>query len=275
MIINHQNLQLFVNAPHEEIKPEQIPIILLHGFTGNSSDWTNFTQKFLDSFYSISIDILGHGRSSSPKMPDLYSEDSLVEQLHTIITSLNLHNFVLLGYSMGGRLAISYAVKYPAKTKALILESSTPGIQDIAQRKERMLNDKKLAESILKNGIDSFVDYWMEIPLFQTLKHLPQETFDKISKQKKQNNPIGLANSLKGFSTGEMRNHWDDLNNLPDKTLLITGELDTKYTEIAKQIKTIKPAFNHQIIEKTGHNTHLENPEEFFILVDGFLRTLK
>ena len=79
---------------------------------------------------------------------------------------------------------------------------------------------------------------------------------------------------LRGFSTGHMPDNWSRIKDIQSKTLLITGELDEKFTSLNKKAAQIFPNAHHKIIPESGHNTHLEKPEEFFILVQEFLENV-
>ena len=176
---------------------------------------------------------------------------------------------------MGGRAALSFAVENHDKVIALILESSTAGIEKESERISRTKIDSDIATKIISGGINSFVNYWMELPFFESLKLLDNKTYSKIIADKKTNSQSGLSNSLKGFSTGIMPSLWHKLDVLDFPTLLIAGELDRKYVRINREMSSkIKNSYVH-VFPKCGHNTHLENPEEFVILVNKFLNNLE
>ncbi|MBU1099160.1 MAG: 2-succinyl-6-hydroxy-2,4-cyclohexadiene-1-carboxylate synthase [Bacteroidetes bacterium] len=273
MLIEYNNLNLNISYNPDDIEKGKTPLVFLHGFTGALNDWDSLKAKLADQYAPIAIDILGHGQSSSPDNPEYYTEDSLVEQLHYILTQIGVTKSSFVGYSMGGRLAFCYALAYPESIKSLILESSTAGIEEQLLRAERIFSDEKLADKLTESGTSKFIDYWFSIPLFDTFKNLPAEQLTLLINERKKNNPVGLANSLRGFGTGKMKNHWPELKSIKKPTLLITGELDLKFTEINRQMLKQLPNATHQIISKSGHNTHLEKPQDFFILVGSFLRT--
>lgn len=145
------------------------PLVLLHGFTGSAESW----HSFLGIFHSckvILIDLIGHGRTDSPADYRRYSMEETVLDLHALFKELELDKPVLAGYSMGGRAALSYALRYPDTVSKLILESCTPGLLSSEERKKRRQSDKELAEMISEKGIPHFVQYWEEIPLFASQK---------------------------------------------------------------------------------------------------------
>lgn len=273
MKIKFEEITLNILLRTDEYSEEKIPVIFLHGFTGQASDWNPFIKKLEDKFFPIAIDIVGHGESDSPEKLTYYTENSLIEQVDTVINHFNTERVILCGYSMGGRLALSYTLANPEKIRGVILESSTPGIENKELRKERIENDRLLSEMIMLDGVEKFINNWLKLPLFNSLWDKPDIDKENIIKLRKQNKSIGLSNSLKGFGTGGMKNHWKEINNLSVKTLLITGDSDKKFTDINNRMASEIPDSVHKIIKNCGHNTHLENPEDFFILVSSFLRT--
>ena len=172
---------------------------------------------------------------------------------------------------MGGRAALSFAVSYPGMIKALVLESTSPGIKNETDREARKRNDELLAEFIQQKGIKEFVNYWMNIDLFKNQKKLPGDKLQEQLKEKLKNNKIGLVNSLIGFGTGVMPHLYDELNKLNFPVLLITGENDVKFTKINSSIKSSFQNASHVIIKEAGHNIHFELPEIFASEVNLFL----
>ena len=273
MKINFNEINLNIHTPESLYSPEKIPIIFLHGFTGSGVDWQNITNRTDNNFYPIAPDLIGHGESDSPDDAYHYTEQAMIEQLDFIISTFKFTRIILCGYSMGGRLALSYTSRYPEKVSGLILESTTAGISGETERSERRKNDELLAQKLLDEGVESFINYWMNIPLFSSLHKNPGVDIKELIKKRINNSAVGLANSLRGFGTGYMLDHWEDIVTFKQNTLLITGELDTKYSEINNKMKKKIQHCQHEIIKECGHNTHLEKPEEFFILVSSFIRT--
>jgi 2-succinyl-6-hydroxy-2,4-cyclohexadiene-1-carboxylate synthase len=267
--VNDTEFNLLVDE--QNLKSSKIPVVFLHGFTGSAYDWSFIFEELPENFYPIAIDLIGHGSTGSPDDYEPYQTKNQIEQLSQIFQQLNLSNFVLTGYSMGGRLALSYAVTNPKALKSLILESTSPGIDDAHERHKRYFRDTELAEDILEFGVEEFVDKWLSLPLFNTLKNIPQEKQELLKAAKKQNDKTGLSNSLRGFSPGIMPSQWDNLSNMSVNTLLITGELDDKFTIINDEMENMIPKAEHKIVRSSGHVVHLEKPEDFINLVNYFL----
>ena len=232
-------------------------ILLLHGFTGSRKNWFFLAPKLVELGYTVVVpDILGHGESDAPEDAEAYR----MERITADILSHFPQPITVLGYSMGGRLALYMAVNFPEKVNRLILESSSPGLADSTERQARIESDNALADLILENGIEAFVNRWEAVPLFASQKRLPAERQKGLRAQRLGNRPIGLANSLRGMGTGQQPSLWDDLDQLQIPILLLAGDLDRKFVAIGKQMLTQLPNANLQIIEDAGHTIHFEKP---------------
>lgn len=241
-------------------------IVMLHGFTGSTHTWEPIASQLSD-FRVVAIDCIGHGETDSPVDRVLYEMDRQVEVLEEICKQLKLANFSLLGYSMGGRIALSYAVKYPGRIENLILESASPGLKSEEERATRKKADNVLADKIEANGIKSFVKAWENIPLFASQKRLPASVQQEIRKERLQQCELGLANSLRGMGTGVMPALWDRLVELSMPVILITGELDIKFERIAREMTASLKKARHLTVNDTGHAIHVENPSKFATII--------
>ncbi len=237
-------------------------LVFLHGFSGSKNDWIRIARNFEDKYFIIVPDLVGHGESDSPLDVNFYTEFFLIKVLKSIIEKLNVEKIILYGYSMGGRLAFAFQRKYPDLVEAMILESTTPGIESQKERFVRKRNDNELADRIEKNGLEWFVDFWVEHPIFATQKKLPILMQNQIKENKLQNNPVGISNSLRGFSTGKMNSYWEHLNNLSVPVKIFAGSEDTKYHLISKRLAQKIKNSNLIIFKNVGHNVHLERPNE-------------
>ncbi|HMA20346.1 MAG TPA: 2-succinyl-6-hydroxy-2,4-cyclohexadiene-1-carboxylate synthase [Gemmatimonadaceae bacterium] len=248
------------------------PLILLHGFTGSSATW-NYLRSRLDSSHRvIAIDLPGHGRSSSPLDASRYSLDRLADDLVTVLDALDLTRVALFGYSMGGRAALRFAIRHPDRLTALILESTSPGIEDQQRRSERIAADNALAELIEKSGIEAFVSKWEQLPIWESQAALPEDIRRTLRTQRLLNEPRGLANSLRGAGAGVDPDVLNQLHLIAAPTLLLAGELDSPYVAFARRLQSGLPHAEVQLIPKAGHAAHLENPDAVIDAVADFLR---
>lgn len=273
MIINFNNLRLNVEY-FSEFGKDKDTILFLHGFTGKLNDWKDVAEQVDDRFNKIALDLIGHGKSSSPPDVQHYKIESIIEQIEQIFIQLNLRQIILLGYSMGGRAALSFAIEKPELIKALILESTTAGIKNENERTERKNSDEELAAYLEKNNVESFIDKWLDKEIFGTIRRFSNEKIKMIKEEKMKNTRIGLANSLRGFGTGNMDYLGDKLGKLKMPVLLLSGQLDSKFTKLNAGMQKLIPSSKHVVVGNAGHNIHLEEQKKFIKAVNKFLKSI-
>ncbi|PGL88003.1 2-succinyl-6-hydroxy-2,4-cyclohexadiene-1-carboxylate synthase [Bacillus sp. AFS054943] len=251
------------------------PLLLLHGFTGSMETWRSFVPSWSEQFQIILVDLVGHGRTESPEDVTHYGIRNVALQMKELLDHLHIEKAHILGYSMGGRLAITMACLYPEYVRSLILENCTAGLESEEDRKERREKDERLAHKIEREGIESFVSMWENIPLFETQKRLAQNVQEAVRKERLANNPKGLANSLRGMGTGAQPSWWNELESFKMPVLLLNGEYDEKFFRILKNIKKYVSDAKFVKIDGAGHAIHVEQPEKFDTIVKGFLKTMQ
>lgn len=246
------------------------PLTLVHGFTGCAESWAHVEPALASRFKLIMPDLLGHGRTGSPADASRYRMERCVEDLIAILDRLGVDRTNLLGYSMGGRVALAAAIHHPERVASLMLESASPGLAAIEERQTRTASDNNLADLIEREGIEAFVARWERIPLFSSQERLPEAVRARLRSQRLLNNPAGLANSLRGLGTGVQTPLWDRIGELRMPCLIMAGELDAKFVDIARRMAAAISGARLAIIEGAGHTVHLERPEAFERLVLGF-----
>ena len=247
-------------------------LLLLHGFTGSSKTWKNFVEKWSHHFTVITIDLPGHGQTvtKAPKTMEAFCAD-----VKTFLTIMNIEAAHVLGYSMGGRTALTFALLYPECIHSLLLESASPGLKTKREQEERLKADALLAEQIMVNGVADFVYYWENIPLFKTQKQLPLEVREEIRHERLSQSPEGLAESLLFMGTGRQESRWQQLSIVKQPVLLITGEQDEKFVSINKEMKNTFVQAKMEVIKKAGHAVHVEQVEKFVKIVVEFIEEKK
>lgn len=250
-----------------------IPILALHGFTGSGLDFECFVENTADQFTWWVPDLMGHGDSPVTENVDDYTVSAHIEYLDKIAKDIG-SRFMLLGYSMGGRLALRYALQRPELISHLILVGATPGIENPEERKLRQQSDEALADTIMKEGVKRFLKTWNEQPIIKTQENIPDFLRTSMMKRRHQNNPLGLANTLRAMGTGTMEPLWGRLNEIKCPVTLITGEMDNKFCEIIKQMQKQVPAISHKIIPKAGHAAIWEDMNSFINLISSSNRAL-
>ncbi|MFC4558605.1 2-succinyl-6-hydroxy-2,4-cyclohexadiene-1-carboxylate synthase [Virgibacillus kekensis] len=252
-----------------EMFGEGEPLVFLHGFTGASSTWEGFVDCFSDDFTMIIIDLPGHGKTTAetPKTMESFCSD-----LADLLSHLNLDTVHLVGYSMGGRTALSFAVFNPKMVKSLILESASPGLEDSKERFARKENDEQLALRIEQEGLNSFVDFWENISLFETQKALPEFVQSKVRKERLSQTEAGLAESLRYMGTGSQPSWWSRLPELKMPICLVVGRLDEKFVRLNEAMEKELREGKLIIAEDAGHALHVERPGFFGKIVNEFVK---
>jgi 2-succinyl-6-hydroxy-2,4-cyclohexadiene-1-carboxylate synthase len=250
------------------------PLILLHGFTGQSASWERIREPLGPDHRTIAIDLIGHGQSDAPADASRYTFDRVVDDLAAITAKMGIERAAWLGYSMGGRLALALALRYPRLVASLILESTSPGIASTTDRRRRRAADEALAERIEQHGIAQFVDEWERLPLWQRQSALPACVLKTQRDIRLRNRPTGLAGSLLGMGAGVQEPLWHRLPELRLLTLLIAGQGDEKYARLANEMAAAIPHADLFLAAEAGHAVHLEYPELFTEVVRRFLATI-
>lgn len=248
------------------------PLLLLHGFTGSAEEWADLIPALAHLRRIIAVDLIGHGRSPAPTDPRRYTMEHSVADLLALLDTLGHARVDVLGYSMGGRVALHLAAAAPARVHTLILESASPGIEDPAERAARAAADDALATCIEQEGLEWFVDYWADLPLFASQARLPREARAALRTRRLRGSPVGYANSLRGMGTGRQASLWTRLPMMRIPTLIISGELDRKYVAIGARMAAMMPLARQTVVPGAGHAVHLEQPKAFSDLVVGYIQ---
>lgn len=266
-------MRLTVNGVglHVELGGAGEALVLVHGFTGSAAAWRPHRPALEARWQVAAPDLLGHGRSDSPADPARYSMPAAVADLAGLLDQLHLDTIRLLGYSLGGRVALHFAAAHPERVRALVLESASPGLATPAERAARLAADQALAERLERDGLPAFVDFWESQPLFASQARLPAEARAELRAQRLAHSPAGLANSLRGLGTGAQPSLWERLPEIRVPALLIAGALDEKFTAIARQMAAGLPQARLAVVPGAGHSVHAERPQAFQAAVIQFL----
>jgi 2-succinyl-6-hydroxy-2,4-cyclohexadiene-1-carboxylate synthase len=248
-----------VPSLHFEIRGSGEPLVLVHGFTQSSRAWGRAGELLEQRFRVMAFDAPGHGQSASVAADLPTGADRMAAAVENAPA--------WLGYSMGGRFALHVAVRHPEKVRRLIVVSATAGIDDPIARVQRQRSDEQLAERVLEEGLEPFVRWWLDQPIFASL---PAE--DAALEGRLGGTSAGLASSLRLAGAGAQEPLWDLLPRLEMPVLLVAGELDTKYRELAQRLaRTIGDNATVRIVQEAGHACHLEKPDEFVEAVTSWL----
>jgi len=175
---------------------------------------------------------------------------------------------ILVGYSLGGRLALRAALRSPESFTAVVLVGSTAGIEEGPLRAARAQADEKLASWIEAMPIEDVVGLWERQPLFadQSDALVEAQRPGRLSQDQR-----SLALLLRTAGQGILEPVWHELRGLELPVLAIAGARDDGYTAAAKRIASTAPRGRAAIVEEAGHAPQLQQPAAVSALIAGFL----
>jgi 2-succinyl-6-hydroxy-2,4-cyclohexadiene-1-carboxylate synthase len=229
-------------------------VVLLHGFSGTHRAWDGVVARLHPERYLPRVlDLPGHGDAADAQRPITFANCAE----HVLARSPA--QFVLCGYSLGGRVALHVALTAPERVARLVLVSTTAGIEDPAERAERQLADHRLADELERGGwagFDSFIERWRTQPLFA--EDSP-EVSTLAREDQRRNRPDALAAVLRGIGTGEMAPLWGRLGELRMPVTMLAGGRDAKFQALGRRMVELLPNAE-LVVVPGGHGLPLENP---------------
>lgn len=226
-------------------------VVLLHGFGGTRRAWDGVVAHLPPERYSPrALDLPGHGELASSPQPITF------ESCVASVLARSPESFALVGYSMGGRVALNLALAAPARVARLVLIGANPGIEDPAERERRKQQDRALADGLENEPFEEFIERWRGQPLFADE---PDEAGALARADQRRNRPGALARVLRGMGTGEMTPLWDRLAEIELPVSVLVGERDLKFRAIGERMAGLLPNA-HVLVVPGGHGLLFENP---------------
>ena len=232
------------------------PLLLLHGFTGHGQSLEPVSRILFKQFSLLAIDLPGHGRTRAIPDPNAKFGEVLAD-LHDATRRWHAHPLHMVGYSMGGRVALGFACRFPDAVTSLTLLGASPGIADPAQRHARSALDRDLARYMAETPGGVFERYWESLSLFGG--GTPSGT-SECNQVASRNTRRGWARSLGLLGTGSQPSYWHHLPHLDRPVQLIAGARDNKFRHIAEAMSKHLPNSRIRTVPHAGHRVHLDNP---------------
>ncbi|MEA3641629.1 MAG: alpha/beta fold hydrolase [Lamprobacter sp.] len=259
--------------------------LLLHGFTGLAEDWRHcWPTTALRSKRkpgpeleiepapkqkpgpaseprpeprpepALAIDLPGHGGSVAP-------EGAFDEALHRLLAVLPASIDRVVGYSLGGRLALGLLRLAPQRFRTAIILSAHPGLADPQARTSRRAADQRWIERLEQQGIAAFVEAWEALPLLATQSLVPASRLARQREQRLSQSATGLAASLSVHGLAEMPNMRETIIQYPGELHWVAGAEDAKFSALACEVERWRPSLRLHLLPGVGHNPLLEAPE--------------
>jgi 2-succinyl-6-hydroxy-2,4-cyclohexadiene-1-carboxylate synthase len=235
-------------------------LVLLHGFGGTHRTWDPVLPELDHERYNPLVpDLRGHGTKAGTRP---ISFDACVAD----VLAAAPDEFVLCGYSLGGRVAQHVALAAPERVTRLILVSTTGGIADDAARAARVTEDERLADELTRMSIAEFADHWMANPLFEAT---PAEASRWWREDLLRNDPVVLAEVLRTIGGGAMVPLWDRIGMLTMPVTIVVGGRDTKFIDYAERFAQLLSQADVHTIDGAGHGLPREAPRELAALIEA------
>jgi len=225
-------------------------VVALHGFLGDPRVWDAVASRVEGATW-VCPWLPGHGPHATVHEGDF--ESVLDAWLDPWVPA----GAVLVGYSMGARLALSYALRHPGRVRRAVLVSATPGLADAAARAVRQAEDETRAERLLRDGVEPFVAAWETMPMWATQARLGPAVQAAHRARRRAHTPEGLASALRTLGTGAMPSYATTLDAVP--THWLAGGLDTKFVALAEALRGRVEAVT--VVPDAGHDLVLEAPD--------------
>jgi 2-succinyl-6-hydroxy-2,4-cyclohexadiene-1-carboxylate synthase len=243
---------------HTEIRGGGDRVVLVHGFTQSGRSWGPILSELARRHTVVTVDAPGHGGSAAvdadlPAGADLMAEAA--------------GEGTWIGYSMGGRFSLHVARRHPEAVRRLVLVSATAGIDDPSARADRRESDEALALMVETEGVEAFVQWWLQRPLFATLQPGAAAVESRLG-----GSAAGLASSLRRAGAGTQEPLWLSLASLAMPVLVVAGALDDAYLAHGRRlVDSIGANARLAVIADAGHACHLERPDAFLDAVIPFV----
>lgn len=238
---------------------------------GSASDWKDVIDDLNPRFFCIAVDLPGHGRSVRLAGEDAYSVRGACSLIAEVLDEIGIERAHIVGYSMGGRVALYFAVHHPERTRKVVLESASPGLETETDRLERRGVDEARAVRLETQEYARFLEEWYRQPLFETLER-HDGLLERMIASRIKNSPNELALSLRKMGTGQQPSLWEELDDVNVPVMAVAGALDGKYVEVAERMSVLMQKARTAIIPNAGHNVHAEYPVAYRDLITSFLK---
>jgi 2-succinyl-6-hydroxy-2,4-cyclohexadiene-1-carboxylate synthase len=233
-------------------------LVMLHGFLGSQADWQSIIAHLTEHFYCVCVDLPGHGNSPAMSLPTPGFEQ-IVEHIQTAIDSLSIEKYHLLGYSLGGRIALHLARDHADKLLSLCVESCHPGLENAEVKLLRGKSDLDWSHKLASLPINEFLSLWYQQGVFAELS---SEARQQLINKRSHNNIAGLLSIYLPSSLAEQANLWDLPNLINIPCHYIVGSDDSKFLALATRWQQVAPIKLHAL-ELAGHNVHLAAPIDY------------
>jgi 2-succinyl-6-hydroxy-2,4-cyclohexadiene-1-carboxylate synthase len=257
-----------------DVRPQReraLSLVTVHGFLGDGRSLERVSALVRDRFVRCtSLVIPGH---ASERFDPEWQWNDTVRMLNERLAG---EDNVIVGYSMGARLALSMLLDAPRRFAGAVLVGVDAGIDDPRERAQRQRWERSMSDKILTQGLDAFVREWQTLPVFASQRALPEAIRDELRVRRSQHDPAGVAWAMTALGTGSMPSRWSELASIEVPVVLVTGALDEKFSAIAARMVQRNPRWIlHRIAPSVGHDVTIEAPDFVASAVERIRREVR
>jgi 2-succinyl-6-hydroxy-2,4-cyclohexadiene-1-carboxylate synthase len=259
---------------HYEMAGEGDCLILIHGFSDNLSLWYNQVPEFSKQYQVLTLDVRGHGQTETPDGE--FSINLFAEDVRELLNALQIEKACVLGYSMGGRIALQLALNHPESVTGLVFANS--GIAGAGyqmseeQMKEMTERRQQMIEMFDTGDIERIADTMTERSMSPGIRDAKPALFQRYKEIKMQNSPRYYTPIMQAMMASAADP--PDLGQIKCPVLIIAGERDEFMPlDIAEYMKKTLHKASLEVFP-TGHASALETPKEFNRAVLDFMEQL-
>lgn len=237
---------------HAGSQPQRPCIVWLHGFLGNHQEWLPISAAF-NEWPQLWLDLPGHGASFNQQVTDFATTDTL---LSATLAYHHIDDYWLVGYSLGGRLAMYHAThNRAAGLRGLVVEGGHPGLHHESERQARWQHDMGWVERFRHDSLSQVLRDWYQQPVFSDLDEQQRSALVAL---RSQNNSAAVAAMLEATTLSRQPDLQTKLLQLTIPFYYLCGERDVKFRAIAKRL-----GLTPDVISDAGHNAHRDAPAAF------------
>ena len=248
-------------------------LVMSHEFAGCVKSWEPQIPAFAREFRVLVYNWRGYPPSSVPADVSSYSQEFSIEDLRMLLDHLRIEQPRLLGFSMGGSLALSFALAHPTRVRALVLAGTGTGSAD---KRDFAREFGAIADRFEREGASRVAPEYLSGPTRVQLQRKDPARWHKLVTELGELSSLGLANTLRGVQL-RRPTMYELESRLPEvrvPTLVIVGEEDTPALDASRFLAAKLPAATLKVLPGTGHTLNLEEPEAFNASVLEFLRRI-